>query len=70
MLRIQDSGKGISRDVLDRFERDGVGTGVGLAGMRERIRELGGNLEIESGAQGTRLTVSIPIPAPQAQGSP
>jgi PAS domain S-box-containing protein len=68
VLRIQDSGKGIAREVLERFKRDGVGTGVGLAGMRERIRELGGNLEIESGAQGTRLTVSIPIPASQAPG--
>ena len=62
-LTIKDSGKGISPDVLALFERDGVATGVGLAGMRERVRELGGCLGIDSGPHGTQVIVSIPIPA-------
>ncbi len=67
ILTIQDAGKGIAPDVLDRFQRDGVGTGVGLAGMQERVRELGGKLQIESGQTGTQVTVSIPIPASDVQ---
>ncbi len=63
VLSIKDSGKGIAPDVLERYKIDGVATGVGLAGMRERVRELGGNLEIESGACGTQVTVSVPVPA-------
>jgi len=34
--------------------------GTGLAGMRERMRELGGTLEIESGSQGTTVRASLP----------
>lgn len=60
-LTIKDSGKGIAPEVLERYQRDGVATGVGLAGMRERVRELGGNLQIESGAGGTLVSVSVPL---------
>jgi PAS domain S-box-containing protein len=63
-LTIKDSGKGIAPDVLDRYQREGVATGVGLAGMRERVRELGGNLQIESSAGGTQVIVSVPVAAP------
>ena len=62
-LTIKDSGKGIAPEVLDRYQRDGVATGVGLAGMRERVRDLGGNLSIESDSGGTQVTVSVPVPA-------
>jgi signal transduction histidine kinase len=34
--------------------------GIGLAGMLERSRLLGGQLSIESSAAGTRVTVSVP----------
>lgn len=34
--------------------------GTGLAGMRERMRELGGALEIESGSHGTIVRASLP----------
>ena len=36
--------------------------GVGIAGMRERARQLGGRMTIFSGAKGTSLRVSLPIP--------
>ncbi|MBV8050413.1 MAG: sensor histidine kinase [Acidobacteriaceae bacterium] len=61
ILMIEDSGHGIPQDVLDHFSRSGTNVGVGLAGIRERIKELGGNLEIASNAAGTRLTARVPI---------
>jgi signal transduction histidine kinase len=64
-LQVKDGGKGISQEVLSRFNETGTGMGVGLAGMRERIRELGGEFQLESGAGGTLLKVAIPHePAP------
>ena len=59
-LEVKDNGRGISQDRLRAVE-SGAGTGVGLAGMRERVRELGGSLTIESSQTGTLLRVSIPI---------
>src|SRR6185437_8326540 len=60
-LAIEDNGKGIPQDVLERFSKSGLNLGVGLAGMRERVKELGGRLELESGKTGTRLKAIIPI---------
>ena len=36
--------------------------GVGLTGMRERVREVGGTLTIHSDATGTIVTASLPVP--------
>jgi signal transduction histidine kinase len=78
---VKDFGRGISASLLEQFENSNTGTGVGLAGMRERIGELGGTLLLESdGPGGTTLRVSIPLrqskstastsgSTPQAQGS-
>ncbi len=60
-LSIQDHGKGIPQDALERFRKNGTNVGVGLAGMRERIKELGGTLQLESGAKGTLLKAIVPI---------
>src|SRR5579872_5462617 len=59
-LTVRDFGTGVPREVLDRFWKTG-NVGVGLAGIRERLQELGGFLEIESSSQGTLLKVKIPI---------
>jgi signal transduction histidine kinase len=59
-LAIRDNGKGIPRDVLERFRKDGFQSGVGLAGMRERLRELGGYLEIQSDGASTLLLAIFP----------
>ena len=69
-LAIDDNGKGIPQDVLERFGKSGVNLGVGLAGMRERVKELGGRLEIESDKSGTRLRAIIPIPTEHQGKSP
>lgn len=61
-MEIQDWGKGISEPLLDDFRRR-TGTGVGLAGMRERVSEFQGNLDIASeNNQGTLLKVEMPLP--------
>jgi signal transduction histidine kinase len=54
-LTIQDQGKGLVGLV------EPAKTGVGIAGMRERVRELGGTFEIDFAAQGTRVTVTLPL---------
>jgi signal transduction histidine kinase len=60
-LTIRDYGKGIAPKLLERFQRNGTNVGVGLAGIRERIKELGGTLDIQSNPTGTLVTVKIPI---------
>src|SRR5207247_11303965 len=51
-LEVSDFGRGIPAAVLERG--DGVEQlGVGLPGMRERMRQIGGRLEIVQGQQGT-----------------
>ena len=65
-LKIKDAGSGISPDVLARIQQQG--SGVGIAGMRERVRALGGEMKIESGTSGTTVSVTIPV-AENAQAS-
>jgi two-component system, NarL family, sensor kinase len=57
-LQIRDEGKGIAPDKLT-----GV-AGVGLSGMRERVKGFGGELEILSDGQGTLVRAVIPLGAP------
>lgn len=60
-LIIRDSGKGISQEVLQGFTNSGTNVGVGLAGIRERVKELGGTLEIRSSPAGTIVQASVPV---------
>lgn len=59
-LEIIDHGKGIPEKFLRQI--DSPGTGVGLSGMRQRVRELHGRFSIESKPGLTRVAVSIPLP--------
>lgn len=54
-VRVEDDGVGF--DVAEARER---GTGRGLLNLHRRAERLGGRLEIESGAGGTRLTLALP----------
>ncbi|HEY8669812.1 MAG TPA: sensor histidine kinase, partial [Terriglobales bacterium] len=60
-LEIKDNGRGIPEDKLNGLRDGAAETGVGLAGMRERIRELGGSLQIQSDNAGTNLFVTVPV---------
>jgi signal transduction histidine kinase len=68
-LIIEDHGRGIPREVLDKFAKSGTNVGVGLAGMRERAKELGGTFEVHSVKKGTRLHVVIPITVESADAA-
>ena len=59
LLQVQDHGKGITQDKLEKFSRTGR-IGVGFGGMRERLRQLGGTLEIQSGERGTLVSACCP----------
>ena len=60
-VTITDHGRGIPNGVLDRYSAGkGAGVGVGIVGMRERVKQLGGRLEIESSQRGTQVRVVIP----------
>ncbi|MEJ2007622.1 MAG: PAS domain S-box protein [Acidobacteriota bacterium] len=61
LLEVSDKGHGISAGGDGHQAADGERIGVGIAGIRERVRELGGRLEIDSGARGTVVRVSLPL---------
>ncbi len=60
-LSVRDNGKGTPPGLVAGFQSKGTNVGVGLAGMRERARELGGQLEIISGSRGTTISVAFPF---------
>lgn len=62
ILEIKDNGRGIRQEALRRFDLTGTGMGVGLSGMRERVRELGGRMKVKADSQGTSLLIAIPLP--------
>jgi signal transduction histidine kinase len=61
ILRIKDYGRGMPATVLQSFREDEASGGVGLAGMKERIREIGGRLDISSGPAGTEVVAQVPV---------
>jgi len=58
-LRIMDDGHGFSLPATEDNLESTVLPGVGIPGMRQRLRQLGGQLEIESGPQGTTVNAKI-----------
>jgi len=59
-VEVEDRGKGIRPD--KQYEIASVGTpGVGIRGMRERLRQLGGSLEINSNGKGTVIVARLPL---------
>jgi len=55
---VQDHGKGISQERLAEIQSQGVG--VGIRGMRERVRQSHGELTLDSNALGTKITAIFP----------
>jgi len=65
-VEVEDRGKGIPPE--KRAAMDSVGMpGVGIRGMRERLRQLGGNLEIKSNGEGTLVVAQLPVTVPPRQ---
>ena len=57
-LSVEDRGAG-----FDAGDGRPAATGVGIAGMRERVHELGGEFCVTSGASGTTVEVDLPLHA-------
>ena len=67
-LTIEDDGQGMTEVALAFAAgkpKGGVaGLGVGIAGMSERLRQLGGSLHIDSRSRGVRVTATVPVDLP------
>jgi two-component system, NarL family, sensor histidine kinase UhpB len=61
-LRVRDDGGGFDPSVVARTSSDGPGGGLGLVGMAERARLVGGELDVRS-APGGGTTVTLRVPA-------
>ena len=59
LLEIQDQGKGIPAEKLAAIKAQR--TGVGIAGMRERIRHFKGEMDIQSKGAGAAIVVTFPL---------
>src|SRR6185369_12754094 len=59
-LEIKDRGRGLP--AIKESRSDGLlELGVGIPGMKQRLRQLGGKLEISSSERGTSIIAVVPI---------
>jgi PAS domain S-box-containing protein len=61
-VEVQDRGRGMSPERLAEIQSQG--TGVGIRGMRERVRHFRGDLVIESNGSGTKVYATLPLKTP------
>jgi PAS domain S-box-containing protein len=61
-VEVEDQGKGMSPERLAEIQSQG--TGVGISGMRERVRHFRGELVIESNGSGTKICATLPLTTP------
>jgi PAS domain S-box-containing protein len=59
-LIVSDDGHGMDAQTLEKVRREGAVLGVGIAGMKQRLQQLGGRLDISSSGSGTAVTVTVP----------
>ena len=60
-LEVRDHGRGMPSDSMATNGRGRLGAGVGIPGMTERVRQLGGRMQIQSSGRGTILEVVFPL---------
>ena len=60
-LTVEDQGKGMDPATLAKLRGGQETMGVGIPGIRERLRQLGGTLEVHSNKSGTKLVATVPI---------
>jgi PAS domain S-box-containing protein len=62
VLEVSDRGKGAQIHTFEEGGQDWMGVlGVGLRGMNERVRQVGGKLELKSSPEGTTVIASVPL---------
>src|ERR1700723_3631156 len=59
IVEVQDQGRGIPPEKLAQIQSQG--SGVGISGMRERLRHFGGELVVESNGTGTKIYATLPL---------
>ncbi|MBV9624643.1 MAG: PAS domain S-box protein [Acidobacteria bacterium] len=59
-MEVEDYGRGFSPSAS--MSGASGRTGVGIMGMRERVRQLGGQMEVRSNPGGTMISVVLPLP--------
>ncbi|MGC1684033.1 MAG: PAS domain S-box protein [Candidatus Acidiferrales bacterium] len=59
-MEVSDDGKGVDRATQNRIS-SGDTSGVGFRGMRERVKQLGGSLEVRSHGKGTTVIATVPF---------
>ena len=69
ILEVGDRGRGLPAEILEQGSQDWMGSlGVGLRGMSERLRQIGGALNIAPSEGGTKVRATVPLqklpPAP------
>jgi len=62
-LEVSDRGRGMDQTAVERGRSARTRLGVGILGMRERMTQLGGKLEVESNSSGTTVRAAIPLMA-------
>jgi K+-sensing histidine kinase KdpD len=60
LVAVQDEGRGIPPEKQLEISSSGR-TGVGFRGMRERLRQLGGRLEVQSSERGSTVSATLPL---------
>jgi PAS domain S-box-containing protein len=60
-LKVEDQGKGMILPAFGKDDRENAILGVGISGIRERVRQLGGQMQIRSGEWGTAVEVVFPL---------
>jgi len=60
-LQVSDEGLGMDQKTMERGGGAGTRLGVGILGMRERMTQLKGKLEVESTPSGTTVRATIPL---------
>lgn len=69
VLEVKDHGRGIRGNVSVTDSDDVVSVGVGIPGMKQRLSQLGGSLEIKTSDSGTTITAIVPVGDGEANGS-
>ena len=60
-LKVEDQGRGMILPAFGKDDRESAILGVGISGIRERVRQLGGQMQIRSGEWGTAVEVVFPL---------
>ena len=60
-LEVSDRGQGMDQTAVERGRSARTRLGVGILGMRERMTQLGGKLEVDSNSSGTTVRAAIPL---------